>query len=151
MTPYLATMTRRWHTNPHLGHTGDTLASHGGRMAVLALMLWPEPDANLLAQCVTHDLGEYKTGDTPWNAPKNRQGEFDALKAMGMYYVKLDPRLKLLDMLDAYLWARHHAPHLMGHKDWQGQREKMLALAFDIGVSLDVFNLGGDDAANNGL
>lgn len=151
MTPYHACMTRRWHTNPHLAHTGDTLASHGGRMAVLALMLWPEPDAALLAQCVTHDLGEYKTGDTPWNAPKNRQGEFDALKAMGMYYVKLDLRLKLLDMLDAYLWARHYAPHLMGCEDWQVQRKKMLALASKIGVSLDMFNLGGDNATNNGL
>ena len=112
MTPYLASLTRRWHANPYLCHTGDDLASHGGRMAILALMFWPEPDAVLLAQCVTHDLGEYKTGDIPWGAPnKDHEAEDIARGEMGMCFNPPDPRLKFLDSLDAYLWMQHHAQY----------------------------------------
>ena len=111
-------------------------------MAILALMFW-EPDAMLLADCVTHDLGEYRTGDIPFGSPnKDNDSEIDARDEMCMYFNSCDPRLKFLDSLDAYLWAKHHAPtHVAGDKDWQNQRKKLLDDAVILGVSLDRFNI----------
>jgi hypothetical protein len=112
-------------------------------MAILALMLWPDAERGLLATCVIHDLGEYKTGDIPWGAPnKDHDTERQALRDMGFRYGYDDPRLKFLDSLDAYLWARHHAPHIMERKDWVDQRDNLLATANELGVCLDQFNIG---------
>lgn len=138
MKPYYAAMTRRWHTNEHLSHTVDPVGYHGGRMAILALMFWPLCGKELLADCVTHDLGEYKTGDIPFGAPnKDHQGEVEARMIMGMNYHSWDDRLKFLDSLDAYLWAQHHAPLVLNRNDWKEQREKILDTAFDLGVDLE--------------
>ena len=105
-------------------------------MAILALMFW-DPDAFLLAQCVTHDLGEYATGDIPFGAGnKDHAAEDDARWEMGMCFNPPDHRLKFLDALDAYLWAQHHAPHVLTRQDWRDQRKKILATASELGVSL---------------
>lgn len=145
MRRYLATFVRRWHTNPDLGHTVDTLAGHGGRMSVLALSIFPQCSRDLLAACVTHDLGEAVTGDVPYNSPiKDRYKERIASEELGLLVeLKGDDkrRLKMLDLLDAYLWARHHAPHLMARQDWKKQRQNILDTASDLGVSLDSYEL----------
>ena len=138
MKPYYAAMTRRWHTNEHLSHTVDPIGYHGGRMAILALMFWPLCNKWLLAQCVTHDLGEYETGDIPFGAKNKDHGEEDVARVcMGMDFGTPDARLKFLDILDAYLWAQHHAPHVLNRNDWKEQREKILDTAFDLGVDLE--------------
>ena len=106
-------------------------------MAILALMLWPDCGKELLSDCVTHDLGEYVTGDIPWGAPnKDNEHEADALSDMGMLFASVDKRLKFLDQLDAYLWMMHHAPHLARREDWQDQHEKILATSDELGVCL---------------
>lgn len=130
--PWLATFVTRWHAGtsaPWLAHTMDRIGGHGGRMAVLALHFWPDASRDLLAACVTHDLGEYVAGDLPWSA-KAANPEFvtasdaiqgHALEAMGfdMDISRTDlRRLKFLDRLDAYLWAQHHAPQIMSREDW---------------------------------
>lgn len=142
MTPYYASMVKRWHTNPHLNNTFDPIGYHGGRMAILALMLWPDPDGKLLAACVTHDLGEFVTGDIPWGAAnKDHHSELVARSDMGMNYEYSDKRLKLLDMLDAYLWARHHKPEIVKNKpDWINQREKIIDMSDELDVCLKQFN-----------
>jgi 5'-deoxynucleotidase YfbR-like HD superfamily hydrolase len=145
MQAYLATFVRRWHTHPYLNTTNDCLAAHGGRMCVLALDLFPGPSRKLLAACVTHDLGEAVTGDVPYNSPiKNAYTEEIARINMGMAVV-LDPddelRLNFLDILDSYLWARHHAPWLMRRKDWQDQRKNILDIASRLGVSLVSYDI----------
>lgn len=139
MTPYYAAMTRRWHTNEHLSHTVDPVGYHGGRMAILALMFWPTcgRDSWLLQQCITHDLGEYISGDIPFGADnKDHEAEAYYRCDMSMDFGDNDPRLKFLDSLDAYLWAQHHAPQVLHREDWTKQREKLLATAFDLGVTL---------------
>jgi 5'-deoxynucleotidase YfbR-like HD superfamily hydrolase len=108
-------------------------------------MIWRDPNAELLAACVTHDLGEYVTGDVPYGSPnKDSNAELDALEDMGMLY-PLCPedsdKLKLLDLLDAYLWARHHAPFAMVSHEWIDHREKVLELADKLGVSLRMFGM----------
>jgi 5'-deoxynucleotidase YfbR-like HD superfamily hydrolase len=147
MTPYLAAFVRRWHTHPHLSHTVDPIGYHGGRMAILALDLFRNPSRDLLAACVTHDLAESVTGDVPYDSPIKDHGiEDDILDNMGMAYT-LDQydaaRLKFLDLLDSYLWARHHAPWLIDRKEWQDQREKILDLASELNVCLVQYQLGG--------
>lgn len=129
---WMATFVTRWHAGtsaPWLAHTVDRIGGHGGRMAVLALYFWPDASRDLLAACVTHDLGEYVAGDLPWSV-KGANPEFvtasdaiqgHALEAMGfdMDISRTDlRRLKFLDRLDAYLWAQHHAPQIMSREDW---------------------------------
>lgn len=140
LAPYYATMVRRWHTNHHLSHTGDNLGAHGGRMALLARLVFHTPSYRLLMACVLHDLGEYVTGDPPYNAPgkeaKHVQ-ETKALLSMGLPSVLDDedvPRLKLLDNLDAYLWALTHKPSLKYQEDWREQYSSIRAAAIEQGV-----------------
>jgi hypothetical protein len=133
MTPWLATFTRRWHTHPHLSQTNDPIGYHSGRMGVLALDFFGE-DANLLAACLTHDLGEYVTGDAPFGSPcKDMEYEDDVRLDMGMFY-QCDARVKFLDLLDSYLWARHHAPHVLKEPEWIKQWLTITEMGHNLGV-----------------
>jgi len=96
-------------------------------MAVLALHYWPGCSRDLLVACLCHDLGESIAGDIPCGAKQGALkteidiAEGNALTALGLNYsvdVGDALRLKYLDRLDAYLWAQHHAPHLMLTKEW---------------------------------
>lgn len=140
---YHATMVRRWHTNPHLSHTIDPVGYHSGRMAILALKLWPCA-WELVAACLTHDLGEFASGDIPWGGDKTTAddvaNEWSADHDMD-WHIDADTltmrRLKFLDRLDAYLWAKHHAPdHVATNSDWQAQRGQLLLDAQSLGVDV---------------
>ena len=134
MTPWLATFVKRWHTHPVLCETHDAVAAHSGRMGVLALDFFG-PDAGLLSACLTHDLGEYVTGDAPFGSPcKDSAAEHIARRNIGMNYTH-DTRLKFLDLLDSYLWARHHAPDVIKQPDWRKQLLTILEMADSLGVS----------------
>jgi len=126
---WLATFTRRWHANPDMCHTIDPVGAHSGRMGVLALQLFgASASRELLAACLCHDLGEHVTGDVAWPAKQDAELgaaldriEEAALVSMGMSYTIAPAdqrRLKYLDRLDAYLWADHHSPHIMGRDGW---------------------------------
>jgi len=130
MTPWLASFVRRWHCDPDLCHTVDPISGHSARMGILALHLWPDCSRELLVACLTHDLGESATGDVPFSL-KDAAPDIDemlsleectALMDMGMMFAPINPtdarRLKFLDRLDAYLWAKHHAPHIMDRDGW---------------------------------
>ena len=64
-TQFRASFVRRWHTNPDLAQTVDTLAGHGGRVARIILKLWPDASAALLQWALVHDDGESVVGDVP--------------------------------------------------------------------------------------
>lgn len=145
-----ATFVRRWHTSPHLSHTVDPVGYHSGRMAVLALTLFPDASRDLLAAIAVHDLGESVTGDVPWGAKRDLglkealdELEEVSLSNMGLYvplYSETDARrLKFLDRLDAYLWAKHHATAMVEvANDWQGQLEWMRREAEELGCQLNM-------------
>ena len=134
MTPWLATFTRRWHTHPDLCHTHDPVSAHSGRMGVLALDFFGA-DAGLLAACLTHDLGEHVTGDAPFGSPcKDSLAETGARIDIGMWYPS-DARLKFLDLLDSYLWAQHHAPHVIKRPEWRSQLLTIIEMADSLDVS----------------
>ena len=147
MTPWLASFTRRWHCNPDLCHTVDPVAAHSGRMGILALMIWGGgASRDLLAACLAHDLGESVTGDIPWGAKQDdtlriaaTHLEENALHRMGMAFdLTADDarRLKFLDRLDAYLWAKHHAPHVLGQADWLAALSWLIAESESLGVEV---------------
>lgn len=135
MKPWIATFVKRWHTHPWLSETCDDVGGHSGRMGVLALDFFG-PDATLLAACLTHDLGEHVTGDAPFGSPvKDSIEEDHARLDMGMDYPLKDPRVKFLDTLDSYLWARHHAPHVIKEPDWRKQLLTLIEMADNLNVS----------------
>lgn len=149
--PWMATFVTRWHAGtsaPWLAHTMDRIGGHGGRMAVLSLHFWPDASRDLLAACVTHDLGEYVTGDLPCGVKVENpclcyevdHVESDALDAMKMNFSPDSDadlrRLKFLDRLDAYLWAQHHAPQIMSREDWVLAGKWLVDEAEAVGVTL---------------
>lgn len=144
---YHATMVRRWHTNPYLSHTVDPVGYHSGRMAILALKLWP-CNWNIVAACLTHDLGEIASGDIPWNGDKTTADDVaDKWSVDHDMDWHLDAnalttrRLKFLDRLDAYLWARHHAPVVLTDTDWRSQYYWLKDEARYLEVDLCLFNM----------
>lgn len=131
---YHAGFVRRWHTNPKFCATVDPVAYHGGRMAILCLRLFPHCSKQLLAECVCHDLGEYKTGDIPWGCDnKDNSAEIEARKELGLRFglTEMDQeRLKFLDQLDALMWAAHHdLQEVKSNTDWINQLEKVVDYA----------------------
>lgn len=138
MKPYYATMVKRWHTHPHLSDTNDAVGYHSGRMAVLALMIWPDADRYLLSDCLVHDLGEIDTGDRPYGyEEKTAAAEIKAITDMGLFFDGSNPKLKFLDMLDAYLWARHHKPELIMRSDWRQMWKRIVDMADAFGVDIE--------------
>jgi hypothetical protein len=132
MRAWRATFVRRWHPNPDICHTVDPIGWHSARMGVMALHFWPDASRELLIACLCHDLGESGPGDAPPSAKSDHEFraacerlECEALAEMGFLSTmtqlqSLDrSRLRYLDRLDAYLWARHHAPHVLAQDDWR--------------------------------
>ena len=129
--PFRAGLVRRWHANPDLAHLNDTVASHSGRMAALACMLWPNPSVALFCAIACHDLGEIATGDVPWGAKQDPalKAAMDRLEARALHDMGLEfdlnssdvRRLKLLDRLDAYLFVKQYAPHVLAQDAWVAQ------------------------------
>ena len=137
---YLAAMALRWHVNPHLSHTRETLGHHGAAAAILAHALWPD-DAEVLWACIAHDLGEISTGDVPSPAKLANPElalmltsiEAAALDAMGVRYQPSD-RLDLVDRLEAYLWMMHHAAPQRLTPEWRKSLAWIEGMALEQGV-----------------
>lgn len=131
---------RRWHCNPDLAHTGQTNGHHQWGVSIIALYLFGD-DIDLIKASILHDIAEVGIGDVSGLAKRNNsklrdfidEAESANAASLGVYYVK-DDRLKLCDMIDAYLWASHHSPQIMGHLGWPEQKAEMLDLADRLGV-----------------
>ena len=46
--------------------------------------------------------------------------------------------LKFADRLDAYMWAQHHRPWIMGRDGWPEARSALEAMAEDLGVTKQI-------------
>ena len=127
---FRAGFVRRWHSDPDLCHTVDRIDGHSARVARIILALHPSPSVALIRAALTHDDGESVTGDM--SAVMKRNNPVIAAHLAGAEYIArtdlwgLDPPicrvderwLKFADRLDAYMWASHHAPHIMDRDDW---------------------------------
>ena len=139
MKPYqvwLSGFVRRWHCNPDLAHTAQTNAQHQWGCAVLALHLWPDDQALMIA-ALTHDVGEVNVGDVPGPIKRERSAlkkalddaESENCNRLDLATPEKTQELKLVDMLEAYLWAERHAPHVMGRDGWPEMIEEIVSLA----------------------
>lgn len=146
-----ATFTRRWHRHADLADIADPIAGHQGRVALLAVVLFPDAHA-LHRAAIMHDMGEAAVGDVPnpvKEANPTLKAELDRIEAiamvqMGLPECNLDAReldmLRLCDKLDAVLWARHHRPGLMDEAGWQ----RDVAVVADLAARLNVSRLAAD-------
>lgn len=146
-TAWLATHTRRWHTNAHLSGTHDSIGGHQGRVAIIINHYWPEASKDLIICALLHDQSEYLTGDIPAPAKQAypdflkalRLAEKHANDTMGIGF-NLSPKevkkLDFADKLDAYLWMEHHQPQLATRPDWLDAREYLAFMADNLGVEL---------------
>jgi hypothetical protein len=132
-----------WHTNPDLAQTVDTLAGHGGRVARIIIKLWPDSSVALLHWALVHDDGESVVGDVP--APAKgatviHEQERAALDRIWPGLPDLTPdeyeRLRFADRLDAYMWAKHHAPHVLDGDGWPECRHRLFVQAEARGVAV---------------
>jgi len=127
---FRAGFVRRWHSNPDLCHTVDRIDGHSARVARIILALHPSPSAALIRAALTHDDGESVTGDMS-AVCKGAHWQLAEQMARVEYIARtdlwgLDPDLgnvgyiwlKFADRLDAYMWAAHHAPHIMDRDGW---------------------------------
>jgi hypothetical protein len=147
-----AGMLHRWHTHPHLAGTVDRLDGHQSRVAKIMLKFWPNTSREALILALTHDDGESETGDIPgpikeklhWAArcqfEKIEKACIEALwaEAFGKYGPMITAtesrRISFADKLDAYMWAEHHAPHIMCQSEWQDAAKWLCGRAHDLGV-----------------
>ena len=127
---FRAGFVRRWHSNPDLCHTVDRIDGHSARVARIILALHPSPPVGLIRAVLTHDDGESVTGDmsavckdqNPELAAMMSVAEEEARCALWGWQPHMSGRdrnwLKFADRLDAYMWAAHHAPHIMDRDGW---------------------------------
>lgn len=155
-----ASFTHRWHTNYDLCDTRDPVHGHQGRVVLLILGLFPNASRRLLIAAATHDQGETKAGDGPYDA-KKEYPEYAALlrgiEADEMYDQGLDYQpglnaeeasaLRMCDWLDAWLWMMRHARHLYARHDWQAQLKETKRLAETLGVGTEVDELTAEEAS----
>jgi 5'-deoxynucleotidase YfbR-like HD superfamily hydrolase len=146
---FRAGFVRRWHMNPELCHTVDRVDGHAGRVARIILMLNPGVSVGLLRSALIHDDGESVVGDV--KAPSKEEFPIiaDALEelecmARGQIWgvehmdhpVGNDAVwLKFADRLDAFMWAKHHAPHVMNSDGWPAAKSWLLTEAARLNVS----------------
>lgn len=120
-----ASHVQRWHTMPHL--TDASLGKHMWGVATIVLVLCPNPSVALLAACLTHDLHERWSGDTPYPARAENallaQGEKEVQEQVwaaldhGNWENLLSDEERFwkqfADMAECALWARHET--MMGN------------------------------------
>lgn len=131
---------RRWHANPDLAHTAQTNAQHQWGCAVLAMQLFPGR-YDLLKSCLLHDCGEVDVGDVSGPVKDSdhdlklalRRAEGKKMEELGIDYARL-PELKLIDMLEAWLWVCKHDERLIWRDDWFEQKDEIIKRAKTLGV-----------------
>ena len=136
-------LVRRWHSNPDMASTGQTNAQHQWGCAVLAAHLFPD-DHQVLLAAILHDVSEVNIGDVSGLA-KYQNAELKAAiddaeernaSDLGVSYVSSN-KLKLIDMLEAYLWVKHHNKSILVGSGWPAQLSRMQLIAKSLCVSID--------------
>jgi hypothetical protein len=121
----------RWHHSKHhvLRTSGDTVAAHSARVAVLVgLLKGCSCSRDDIMAALLHDAPESETGDVGRMAKVNNPLLRAALfHSEGSWHERHDtdgieyddPLLKLCDSLDAILWVASIAPYILAEQDWQ--------------------------------
>ena len=150
-----ATFVRRWHCNVDMNHVEDFTSSHSARMATLVLRLWPNCRKELLAALITHDIGERKVGDFPYDFKRANPGlaaqigdmedvavvNFVGKNWVGELTEGEHRMLKLVDRLDSHLLVLMRNPALAATRAWQNQLQRDYDTAEALGVLPEIMGL----------
>lgn len=140
----------RWHHSKHhvLRTSGDTVAAHSARVAVLVgLLMGRTGDGDMIMAALLHDAPECDLGDTGRMAkvknPDLKNGllileaDWFVQHGVGHYIFDMnDPLIKLCDSLDAILWVASIAPYILAEQEWQDHIAEVERMAW--GISADV-------------
>lgn len=146
---YAAGQVQRWHQNPTMAATGQTLADHQGRCVQLLLFLNPGASPALIRAVAFHDVGEFVAGDLarplkqaqPTLAANHARFETQAREAIAgpdpvLTEVERD-WLKLIDFLEC-------AAYTLLTRPWEAERKASgwgIAI-LRLGVMADVLGCG---------
>ena len=135
---------QRWHTNPWLSRSGDSLDGHHGRVARIILAVHPSPSVALLRAALTHDDGESVVGDLPgpfkamWRDTAFGLMEAQASAKLWGGEFQITPAeqswLLFADRLDAFMWALHHVPQVIEQDEWREAEKWLDQRAGELGV-----------------
>lgn len=136
---------QRWHANPDMAHTCETLAHHHCQVAQIILAVHPAPSLTLIDAALHHDCGEMGLGDVSQRAKRESTmlqsllEIFEARnrRAMGLEWRLTDDEkrwLKFADRLAAYAFMLQRAPHLANGDGWPEDRAWILNEANRLGV-----------------
>jgi 5'-deoxynucleotidase YfbR-like HD superfamily hydrolase len=146
----------RWHASRchALRHSGDTTDAHAARCCRLLLAFKPDASANLIAATLHHDVAERVTGDVPFGAKQDATLRDTLVRLEVSENMRLQLReavtldewdwIKLVDRLDAYLWAQMVAPAELTKQDWRNAWADILSRAGRLDVRQQVADLIGE-------
>ena len=113
----------RYHANPYMNRTQQTVAEHCWGVAALIYKLNPNPSRALIAAALFHDSGEMWAGDLPAPfkmanpelAARHAEIEEKLATEAGVPVVALNESelawLKFADRLESFLFMRQHGQH----------------------------------------
>lgn len=144
----------RFHGNPEMAWTGQTLGHHQWGVSMLLCALFPDRvTMPLLWEALHHDTGEMWTCDMSYPAKRRypdvavalADAEADARAWMGVPEAALtedeEAMLKLCDRLESLLFARVRTPHVLQGDGWPEVRTAVLGAAWTLGVGAEVEGL----------
>lgn len=142
---------RRWHYSPSqkLRDSGDTIRAHCQRMVGLGKRLFGDMPDTLINAILYHDDPELWLGDLspvtkvafPELATAYLEAEQEVIRKYGIpqpMNVGEREQVKLLDMMDAYMWMLNHDLELVLEEDWRGMHRNIKLRASDLGISQNI-------------
>lgn len=141
----------RYHANPKLSKTNQTVADHSWGVATILCILHPNPPRELIFAALIHDCGERFAGDLPYPFKAafpdfaEAHAELEAQLAdqnniPSIEWMDDEARawLNLCDRLESFIFMRHN------NVSWtNGDVEKLLVQAHALGASYHVQQLIG--------
>jgi 5'-deoxynucleotidase YfbR-like HD superfamily hydrolase len=150
---YLSSFVQRWHTDARLAREGQNLGHHQWGVATLIAALHPNPSRDLLLAALTHDAGEFLTGDLPWMFKTTFPEAGDIVEQVGetaraeMIERALDLTdedrkwIALADGLEAFLYVALRDPDRLDELEWRAARRLIEGAAWALGVQGAVVGL----------
>jgi len=132
----------RYHANPRLSKTNQTIADHSWGVAMILLLLCPTIPKNLLVAALVHDCGERFAGDLPSSfkrqfpglAEQHAELEKSLCYENGVPFIlELDEIstawLHFADRLESFIFMREHG------QLWDEERvDELMTRARELGV-----------------
>lgn len=142
---YISCLTTRYHARPEISEFKQSIGEHSHAMSAIYLSICNEagvaPDYEIVTAIIFHDSHEHWCGDLPYDFKRlfpelatevERKGKKIA-EDQGIPAVDLDMHqltwLKMIDLLEAYLFVRLRRPDLINRTEWQNLRGACAALA----------------------